>query len=63
MLPNQESIGAQTRELLKRTDLVLCKTHLAIEAFKDIGIPCAYSGFTSLDLFDASVPRPRSFHT
>ena len=61
MLPNQESIGAQTRELLKRTDWVLCKTHLAIEAFKDVGTRCAYTGFTSLDAFDASVPRTKSF--
>src|SRR5579871_4735315 len=63
-LPNPEGFREDQRHLLPRIDLVLAKTCLTGQLFRELGRPTAYVGFTSRDQLDPGVPRDvtRFFH-
>ena len=63
-VPNPEGFHEYDRKYLRCIDLVLAKTRLAEQIFRDLGRPVEFVGFTSHDQFDPSVLREptRFFH-
>jgi glycosyltransferase involved in cell wall biosynthesis len=56
-VPNPEGFREHQRKFLPWVDLVLAKTRLTETIFRALGRPVEYTGFTSRDHFDGSVPR------
>jgi hypothetical protein len=57
LVPNQERFPRRQLGRLRKVDLILAKTHEACGAFAGQGVPVEHLGFTSVDRFDASVPK------
>jgi glycosyltransferase involved in cell wall biosynthesis len=57
LVPNQERFPRRHLHRLRRTDLILAKTHEAVGAFAGRGVPVEYLGFTSEDRFDPQVAK------
>jgi hypothetical protein len=57
LIPNQERFPRRQLHRLRRTNLILAKTHEAVGAFAGRGVPVEYLGFTSQDRFDQQVPK------
>lgn len=56
-LPHQEWLGDESRTLLPRIDHVLCKTRYAVGIFGELSRSAIFTGFTTTDRFDPSVPK------
>ena len=56
-MPHQEWLQDESRALLPGMDVILCKTHYADGIFAGLGCRTMYTGFTTLDRFDPSVPK------
>lgn len=61
LLPHPEWFDERDREWLPRLDRVFALTRHAIPIFEQLGLQVAYTGFTSEDRLDRSVPRERAF--
>lgn len=61
LLPHPEWFDERDREHLPRLDRVFVLTRHAIPIFEQLGLQVAYTGFTSEDRIDRSVPRERAF--
>lgn len=61
LLPHPEWFDERDREWLPRLDRVFALTRHAIPIFEQLGLQVAYTGFTSEDRLDLSVPRERAF--
>ncbi|MDO9414752.1 glycosyltransferase [Pararhizobium sp.] len=57
LIPNQERFPHRHLRRLRKIDLVLAKSHHAVEIFRSHGATTDYLGFTSEDLLDTSVER------
>jgi hypothetical protein len=57
VIPNQERFPHRHLHRLKKVDLVLAKSHHAVEVFRAYGARVEYLGFTSEDRQDVSVAR------
>jgi hypothetical protein len=55
--PHQEWLTDESRALLPMMDVVLCKTRYADGIFAGLGCRTIYTGFTTLDRYDPSVPK------
>jgi hypothetical protein len=55
--PHQEWLKDESRALLPVMDAILCKTHYADGIFAGLGCRAIYTGFTTLDRYDPSVPK------
>ena len=64
LVPNQEWLRDDTRALLPRMDLVLCKTRHAESIFADLGCRTRFCGFSSPDraCLAGRVPYPAPAH-
>lgn len=58
-IPNQEWVRFPIESVRHRTDLVLCKTHVAEQIFRTQGFPTQFIGFTTADRIRTLVPRVR----
>ena len=61
LLPNPEWFLPADRAALSGIDCVFAKTMYTQSIFSNLGCRVAFTGFTSEDRLDASVPRERSF--
>jgi len=61
LMPNPEWFLPAWTPLLPRFERVLCKSRHAVEIFQRLGCATTYTGFTSEDRLDRSVPRERAF--
>lgn len=61
LLPHPEWFLDADRELLPRIDAVFAQTRHAMPIFEALGARVLYTGFTSEDRRDTSVPRQRAF--
>jgi len=57
LVPNQERFPRRQLYRLRRTDLILAKTHEGAAAFAGRGVPVEYLGFTSEDRFNPQVAK------
>jgi glycosyltransferase involved in cell wall biosynthesis len=56
-IPNAEGFHERHRKFLPAIDLVLAKTRLTENVFRELGRPVEYTGFTSRDRLDDTIPR------
>jgi glycosyltransferase involved in cell wall biosynthesis len=56
-IPNPEGFREHQRKFLPMIDLVLAKTRLTENVFRDLGRPVAFTGFTSRDRLDENISR------
>ncbi|MGH8182066.1 MAG: glycosyltransferase [Rhodanobacteraceae bacterium] len=61
LMPHPEWFDERDRAWLPCLDRVFALTHHAVPIFEALGLPADYTGFTSEDRRDASVPRERAF--
>ncbi|MGH8155323.1 MAG: glycosyltransferase [Rhodanobacteraceae bacterium] len=61
LVPHPEWFDARDRAWLPRLDRAFALTHHAVPIFESLGVPVDYTGFTSADRLDATVPRERAF--
>lgn len=61
LMPHAEWFDQRDRAWLPRLDRVFALTHHAIPIFEQLGMKVDYTGFTSEDRLDRSVPRERAF--
>lgn len=61
LMPNPEWFLPKWQSWLPRFERMLCKTHHAESVFRPLGCETTFTGFTSDDLFDPSVPREHAF--
>jgi glycosyltransferase involved in cell wall biosynthesis len=61
LLPHPEWFDQRDREWLPRLDRVFALTRHAVPIFERLGTRVEYTGFTSEDRLDRSVPRERAF--
>lgn len=61
LMPHPEWFDERDRTWLPRLDRVFALTHHAIPIFEQLGMKVDYTGFTSEDRLDGSVPRERTF--
>jgi hypothetical protein len=61
LMPNPEWFLPKWQGWLPRFERVLCKTHHAEGIFAALGCRTIYTGFTSEDRLDASIPREDAF--
>lgn len=61
LIPHPEWFDERDRAWLPRLDRVFALTRYAIPIFESLGLRVDYTGFTSEDRLDASVPRERAF--
>jgi glycosyltransferase involved in cell wall biosynthesis len=61
LLPHPEWFDDRDREWLPRLDRAFALTRHSIPIFERLGLQVAYTGFTSEDRLDRSVPRERAF--
>lgn len=61
LMPNPEWFLPKWERLLPQFERVLCKTRHAETIFSGLGCKTVFTGFTSADRFDPSVPRERAF--
>ncbi len=57
LIPNQERFPHRHVKLLDKIDHVLCKSRHAEAIFSKLGKPTHYTGFTSADMFDGTIPK------
>jgi hypothetical protein len=57
LMPHQEWLSETSRALLPRLDVVLSKTRFAEKIFTDLGLRSVYTGFTTLDRYNPSIPK------
>jgi glycosyltransferase involved in cell wall biosynthesis len=57
LIPHQEWLSETSRALLPRLDVVLSKTRFAEKIFTDLGLRAAYTGFTTMDRYNPSIPK------
>ena len=62
LIPNPEWFDSRFLKLLKRIDVVLCKTQDAMRIFSPMHRDCRYIGFTSLDRFKDIEKRREFLH-
>lgn len=61
LIPHPEWFDERDRAWLPRLDRVFALTRHAVPIFESLGLRVDYTGFTSEDRLDASVPRERAF--
>lgn len=61
LMPHPEWFDERDREWLPRLDRVFALTHHAVPIFERLASRVEYTGFTSEDRLDRSVPRERAF--
>lgn len=61
LIPHPEWFDERDRAWLPRLDRVFALTRHAVPIFTSLGLTVDYTGFTSVDLRDAAVPRERAF--
>jgi glycosyltransferase involved in cell wall biosynthesis len=61
LLPHPEWFDERDRRWLPRLDCAFVLTHHAMPIFQSLGLTTEYTGFTSEDRCDPSVPRERAF--
>lgn len=61
LIPNPEWWKPQWNYLLKKMEVVLCKTQDAVRLFSPISRQVYFTGFAAEDHYDAAVPRKRAF--
>jgi hypothetical protein len=61
LMPHPEWFDERDRAWLPRLDRIFALTHHAVPIFERLGLKVDYTGFTSEDRLDRSVPRERAF--
>lgn len=61
LMPHPEWFDERDRAWLPRLDRIFALTHHAVPIFERLGMQVDYTGFTSEDRLDRSVPRERAF--
>ena len=57
LIPNQERFPQRHVPRLKKIDNIICKSEHALEIFSEIHPSCHFTGFTSRNLNDLTIPR------